>query len=64
MRPLTIARIATPGEPGPCVEDHIGVIPPQFLGMELFFQGLVFDLNNPVLPLPTTNVCTTRYINK
>ncbi|MCA8952026.1 MAG: hypothetical protein KDE27_21125, partial [Planctomycetes bacterium] len=49
--------------PGECTKVRIGMIPPAFLGLTQFFQGIVWNFGSTVLPLPTTNVCASTYVN-
>ncbi|MCA8953211.1 MAG: hypothetical protein KDE27_27110 [Planctomycetes bacterium] len=46
---------------GECSEVSIGVVGQRFIGLSLYFQGIVWNFANPVLPLPTTQVCSTFY---
>ncbi|MBI5851242.1 MAG: hypothetical protein HZB39_09455 [Planctomycetes bacterium] len=47
---------------GPCAVECIGIVPPDFVGFRLYFQMVVLNTSGQFLPLPVTEVCSTRYV--
>ncbi|MBK8980094.1 MAG: hypothetical protein IPM29_29695 [Planctomycetes bacterium] len=50
------------GLTGPCAFECIGAVPAELVGHRLYFQMAVLNAAVPILPLPTTGVCTTEYV--
>jgi len=48
---------------GECVQDTIGMIPLSAVGTQLHFQSILINPFTNATPWPTTNMCSTTYVN-